>query len=105
MCDVDMCISLSIAFDPLVGFILLTKSSKWKFQLLRSACRYILGSKRLDQMSIFRRASQLIKQVQMRNYSLIPMVIEHTPRGERSFDIYSRLLRERIVMVNGRCTR
>ncbi|EIE22464.1 ATP-dependent Clp protease proteolytic subunit [Coccomyxa subellipsoidea C-169] len=37
----------------------------------------------------------------MRNYSLIPMVIEHTPRGERSFDIYSRLLRERIVMVNG----
>ena len=30
---------------------------------------------------------------------LIPMVIEHTSRGERSFDIYSRLLNERIVMV------
>ena len=29
----------------------------------------------------------------------IPMVIEHTTRGERSFDIYSRLLNERIVMV------
>ena len=29
----------------------------------------------------------------------IPMVIEHTSRGERSFDIYSRLLNERIVMV------
>lgn len=29
------------------------------------------------------------------------MVIETTPRGERAFDIYSRLLRERIVMING----
>ncbi|MBP5485786.1 MAG: ATP-dependent Clp protease proteolytic subunit [Alphaproteobacteria bacterium] len=33
--------------------------------------------------------------------SLIPMVIEESPRGERSFDIYSRLLRDRIVMING----
>ncbi len=33
--------------------------------------------------------------------SLIPMVIEESPRGERSFDIYSRLLRDRIVMVCG----
>ena len=32
---------------------------------------------------------------------LVPMVIESTPRGERAFDIYSRLLRERIVCVNG----
>ena len=31
--------------------------------------------------------------------SLIPMVIEQTARGERSFDIYSRLLRERVVFV------
>ncbi|MGD9497023.1 MAG: ATP-dependent Clp endopeptidase proteolytic subunit ClpP [Armatimonadota bacterium] len=30
---------------------------------------------------------------------LIPMVIEQTPRGERSYDIYSRLLKERIVFV------
>ena len=30
---------------------------------------------------------------------LVPMVIEQTPRGERSYDIYSRLLRERIVML------
>ena len=28
---------------------------------------------------------------------LIPMVIEQTSRGERSFDIYSRLLNERII--------
>ena len=32
---------------------------------------------------------------------LIPMVIEQSTRGERSFDIFSRLLRERIVFVNG----
>ena len=33
--------------------------------------------------------------------SLIPMVIEESGRGERSFDIYSRLLRDRIVMLTG----
>jgi ATP-dependent Clp protease, protease subunit len=32
---------------------------------------------------------------------LVPMVIEQSNRGERSFDIYSRLLRERIVFLNG----
>ena len=30
---------------------------------------------------------------------LIPMVIEQSPRGERSFDIYSRLLRDRIIFL------
>ena len=33
--------------------------------------------------------------------ALIPIVIEQSNRGERSFDIYSRLLRERIVFVTG----
>jgi ATP-dependent Clp protease, protease subunit len=33
--------------------------------------------------------------------ALVPMVVEQTPRGERAFDIFSRLLRERIVLVNG----
>lgn len=32
---------------------------------------------------------------------LVPMVIEQSGRGERSFDIYSRLLRERIIFLNG----
>jgi ATP-dependent Clp protease protease subunit len=32
---------------------------------------------------------------------LVPIVIESSNRGERSFDIYSRLLRDRIVFVNG----
>jgi ATP-dependent Clp protease, protease subunit len=31
--------------------------------------------------------------------TLVPMVVEQSPRGERSFDIYSRLLNERIVFV------
>ncbi len=33
--------------------------------------------------------------------SLVPIVIEQTARGERSFDIYSRLLKERIVFLTG----
>ncbi len=33
--------------------------------------------------------------------NLIPMVIEQTNRGERSFDIYSRLLKDRIVFLGG----
>ena len=33
--------------------------------------------------------------------ALIPMVVEQTSRGERAFDIYSRLLKERIVFVVG----
>jgi ATP-dependent Clp protease protease subunit len=33
--------------------------------------------------------------------SLIPMVVEQTSRGERAFDIYSRLLKERIIFVVG----
>lgn len=33
--------------------------------------------------------------------TLVPMVVESTSKGERAFDIYSRLLKERIVMLNG----
>jgi ATP-dependent Clp protease protease subunit len=32
---------------------------------------------------------------------LVPMVVEQTGRGERAYDIYSRLLKERIIFVNG----
>jgi ATP-dependent Clp protease, protease subunit len=35
------------------------------------------------------------------NLGLIPMVVEQTARGERSYDIYSRLLKERVVFVVG----
>ncbi|MGM9973864.1 MAG: ATP-dependent Clp endopeptidase proteolytic subunit ClpP [Clostridiaceae bacterium] len=33
--------------------------------------------------------------------SLVPMVVEQTNRGERSYDIFSRLLKDRIIMVSG----
>ena len=33
--------------------------------------------------------------------TLVPMVVEQTNRGERSYDIYSRLLKERIIFVVG----
>ena len=32
---------------------------------------------------------------------LVPTVVESTGRGERAYDIYSRLLRDRIIMLNG----
>jgi ATP-dependent Clp protease protease subunit len=35
------------------------------------------------------------------NLGLIPMVVEQTARGERSYDIYSRLLKERVIFVVG----
>lgn len=38
------------------------------------------------------------------NSALIPMVIEQSGRGERSFDIYSRLLRDRVVLLVGPVT-
>ena len=33
--------------------------------------------------------------------NLVPMVVEQTARGERAYDIFSRLLKERIIFVNG----
>ena len=37
----------------------------------------------------------------MANMSLVPYVIEQTSRGERSYDIYSRLLKDRIIFLSG----
>jgi ATP-dependent Clp protease, protease subunit len=39
--------------------------------------------------------------IRERAQHLVPMVVEQTPRGERAFDIYSRLLKERVVFVVG----
>ncbi|XP_068651109.1 uncharacterized protein [Aristolochia californica] len=56
---------------------------------------------------MFRSASSLVSRFSVarpqlsRSYGLIPMVIEHTSRGERAYDIFSRLLKERIVCING----
>ncbi|HEX5488579.1 MAG TPA: ATP-dependent Clp endopeptidase proteolytic subunit ClpP [Rhodanobacteraceae bacterium] len=37
----------------------------------------------------------------IKNLNLVPMVVEQTSRGERSYDIYSRLLKERIIFLVG----
>ena len=39
--------------------------------------------------------------IEVYNNSLVPMVVETTNRGERAFDIYSRLLKERIIFITG----
>jgi len=36
-----------------------------------------------------------------KSLNLVPMVVEQTPRGERAFDIYSRLLKERVIFLVG----
>jgi ATP-dependent Clp protease protease subunit len=44
----------------------------------------------------------MVKRLSKGEYmTLVPMVIESTSKGERAYDIYSRLLKERIVMLNG----
>ena len=45
-----------------------------------------------------------IRDVEPRNLGLIPMVIETSGRGERAYDIYSRLLKERVVFLVGPVT-
>ena len=39
--------------------------------------------------------------IEVYNNTLVPMVVEQSNRGERAFDIYSRLLKERIIFVTG----
>jgi ATP-dependent Clp protease protease subunit len=39
--------------------------------------------------------------IEFHNNTLVPMVVEQTARGERAFDIYSRLLKERVIFVTG----
>jgi ATP-dependent Clp protease protease subunit len=42
-----------------------------------------------------------IKKSNSRALNLVPIVVEQTGRGERSYDIYSRLLKERIICLMG----
>ncbi|KAJ2122942.1 hypothetical protein IWW56_002998 [Coemansia sp. RSA 2131] len=57
----------------------------------------------LRSLFAMRRAMPLLARPAYRSLhsSLVPIVIEQTSRGERSFDIFSRLLKERIIMLNG----
>lgn len=50
---------------------------------------------------MFNQLHELAERNTILNTGLIPMVIEQTARGERSFDIYSRLLKERVIFLVG----
>ncbi|KAF8971591.1 Clp protease-domain-containing protein [Flammula alnicola] len=72
--------------------------------------RSITSSARLWSLQSSRRlfhplAGQSIKSIQDQweapSANLVPIVIEQTGRGERSYDIFSRLLRERVIMLHG----
>ena len=43
----------------------------------------------------------MIRKIEEQLNNLVPMVVEQTTKGERAFDIYSRLLKERIVFLDG----
>lgn len=42
-----------------------------------------------------------VNKMDVKNLGLVPMVIEQSARGERAYDIYSRLLKERVIFVVG----
>ena len=44
------------------------------------------------------------KEAQVQANYFTPVVIEQTPKGERSYDIYSRLLKDRIIMLGTQVT-
>ena len=39
--------------------------------------------------------------IEQEKLNLIPMVVEQTPRGERAYDIYSRLLKDNVIFAVG----
>ncbi|MCB1774096.1 MAG: ATP-dependent Clp protease proteolytic subunit, partial [Gammaproteobacteria bacterium] len=42
-----------------------------------------------------------MKHFEPQNLGLVPMVVEQSARGERAYDIYSRLLKERVIFCVG----
>ncbi len=46
--------------------------------------------------------SAIFSNIFMETMNLVPMVVEQTARGERAYDIYSRLLKERVIFIVGR---
>src|SRR6266567_6432387 len=47
------------------------------------------------------KAALMSNPTEFYNNTLVPMVVEQTARGERAFDIYSRLLKERVIFITG----
>ena len=51
------------------------------------------------------RTSVALEAARQTTAMLVPMVIESSSRGERAYDIYSRLLKERIIFLDRKSTR
>lgn len=52
-------------------------------------------------MSVFDSITHTDQNMQTKALNLVPMVVEQSARGERSYDIYSRLLKERVIFLVG----
>ena len=55
----------------------------------------------MNQLSSMSTHTPMLAQLQSPMSALVPMVVEQTSRGERSYDIFSRLLKERVIFLNG----
>lgn len=63
---------------------------------------YGIALKNFYRAKNFRKNTKLYEgEIMNERNSLIPVVVEHTDRGERSYDIYSRLLEDRIIFLSG----
>ena len=47
------------------------------------------------------RGEYVVRHLDTKALNLVPMVVEQTARGERAYDIYSRLLKERVIFIVG----
>ena len=74
-----------------------SKSSQYSVSSLRSTD---LSSQGYDPRALQGRGTQpVVPQLVVPPQSVVPMVVEQSSKGERAFDIYSRLLRERIIFL------
>eukprot|EP00316_Scyphosphaera_apsteinii_P009586 CAMPEP_0119318598 /NCGR_PEP_ID=MMETSP1333-20130426/46921_1 /TAXON_ID=418940 /ORGANISM="Scyphosphaera apsteinii, Strain RCC1455" /LENGTH=241 /DNA_ID=CAMNT_0007324817 /DNA_START=59 /DNA_END=784 /DNA_ORIENTATION=+ len=75
--------------------------ARCRAQLLSSTTQHFASSLLTRRMEAVGLTAVNAAGVIARQSSLIPMVLESTGRGERAFDIFSRLLQERIICLNG----
>jgi hypothetical protein len=88
---------VTVCFTVLVRQALITKPNLSDFATNHPTMRGLLGITK----TLFNGTKSSFPPCRNRAYSLIPMVIETSSRGERAYDIFSRLLKERIVCING----
>ena len=60
-----------------------------------------MNAQQADFVRKYAGASNTGRQMGAQALNLVPMVVEQTARGERAYDIYSRLLKDRLVFIVG----